>query len=90
MMTVPVSSFCSAIVCWVAVFPIDSLKSQYQRNVLRNIIRVENGEAEIRGKMAKLDYLNWSLYRGMTPSIVKAGCGTILFFSGFEVLMSVL
>lgn len=89
MLTVPVSSFISAIACWVSVFPIDSLKSQYQREVLRNIIRVKNGESEVTPKLMKLNYFNWSLYRGIAPSIIKAGCGTILFFSGFEALMAI-
>lgn len=89
LLTVPVSSFVSAIVCWVSVFPIDSLKSQYQRNVLRNIIRVKNGQKTVVPKLARLNYFNWSLYRGIAPSIFKAGGGTILFFSGFETLMAI-
>lgn len=86
--SVPLSGIIACIVAWVTVFPIDTTKSRYQRDVARNIIRVKSGLEEIPIKRTTINWFSKEMYRGLSPSITKAIFSTTMFFSGFEYLMA--
>lgn len=86
-LSVPLSGIVAGICSWITVFPIDTMKSQYQRDIVRNIIRVKSGLDELPVKARNWTLPKRDLYRGLGPSITKAVCTTTIFFSGFEYLM---
>lgn len=87
LLSVPISGVVAGIISWLTVFPIDTIKSQYQRDIVRNIIRVKSGLEALPVQARKWTLPKRDLYRGLGPSISKAVCTTTIFFSGFEYLM---
>lgn len=87
MMSVPLAGCIAGITSWILVFPIDTIKSQYQRDIVRNIIREKSGLEKMPVIARRWSLPKRDLYRGLGPSITKAVCTTTIFFSGFEYLM---
>ncbi|KAH3666881.1 hypothetical protein OGAPHI_003330 [Ogataea philodendri] len=87
LLSVPLSGAMAGCFSWILVFPVDTLKSQYQRDVIRNILRVEAGRDKLDVVPPKLRWPTREMYRGLAPSITRSIATTMIFFSIFEYLM---
>lgn len=85
---VPFAGAVSGGITWLTVYPLDTMKAKYQRDVLNNIIRVKMGleKKPIVSKMFQLPRRD--MYKGLGPSITRSVCVTMIFFSSFEFLMT--
>lgn len=83
---VPLSGAVSGCIASGSVYPLDTIKANYQRDVLGNIIRVKMGLEKIEIKPRKLTP-SLDMYKGFGPSIVRSVGVTMIFFSAFEFLM---
>ncbi|KAG7821455.1 hypothetical protein KL909_004342 [Ogataea angusta] len=86
-LSVPISGAVAGCFSWVLVFPVDTIKSQYQRDVIRNILREVAGRDKLPVVAPKLRWPTRELYRGLGPSITRSIVTTMIFFSIFEYLM---
>jgi hypothetical protein len=84
---VPVSGAVSGCLAWATVYPLDTIKANYQRDVLRNIIRVKMGLNKLKITPKKLNIPIREIYTGFGPSITRSVGVTMIFFSVFEYLM---
>lgn len=84
---VPFSGAIAGGLAWFSVYPLDTIKSQYQRDILSNIIRVKMGLDKEKIVPRKLCLPTKEMYRGFGPSITRSICVTMIFFSTFEFLM---
>ena len=84
---VPLSGAISGSLSWVLVYPIDTVKANYQKDVLRNIIRAKMGLSKLEIKPKKIEYINREMYKGFGPSITRSVGVTMIFFSAFEYFM---
>lgn len=84
---VPFAGAVSGGISWVTVFPLDTVKAKYQRDVLNNIIRKKIGleEQPIVSRLFQLPRKD--MYKGFGPSITRSVCVTMIFFSSFEFMM---
>ena len=83
---VPLSGAIAGAIAWATVYPLDTIKANYQKDVLNNIIRVKVGLPKLPVVARKL-VPNISMYKGFGPSITRSICVTAVFFSAFEYLM---
>jgi hypothetical protein len=77
----------SGVFSWILVFPIDTVKSLTQRDIVSNIIR---GLALKQPKpilLRELRLPSRSMYRGLSVSILRSVITSVTFFSAFEYLM---
>lgn len=65
------------LVSWACIYPIDSAKSIYQRNIL-------SAEAGGHAKSAKIDFFARKRYRGIGVSMARSCLVNAIFFSVFE------
>ncbi|SLM34081.1 Mitochondrial substrate/solute carrier [Lasallia pustulata] len=65
------------LVSWAATYPIDTAKSQYQRDCLS----VGKG---VKVKMPKIEWLNKEMYRGLGVSMARSCIANAILFSSFE------
>ncbi|KAG7728300.1 hypothetical protein KL948_004167 [Ogataea haglerorum] len=86
-LSVPISGAVAGCFSWILVFPVDTIKSQYQRDVIRNILREVAGRDKLPVVAPKLRWPTRELYRGLGPSITRSIVTTMIFFSIFEYLM---
>lgn len=71
------------LVSWACIYPIDSAKSIYQRNVLTQ------GASSSPGKPVKksnIQFFNRRMYRGLGVSMARSCLINAIFFSAFEVM----
>ena len=71
------------LVSWACIFPIDSAKSIYQRNVL------SQGASDNPGKTIQkinIEFFNTRMYRGLPISMARSCLINGIFFSVFEVM----
>jgi solute carrier family 25 carnitine/acylcarnitine transporter 20/29 len=83
---VPLSGAVSGCIASGSVYPLDTIKAKYQRDVLGNIIRVKMGLEKLEIKPRKL-IPSLDMYKGFGPSIIRSVGVTMIFFSAFEFLM---
>lgn len=85
---VPFAGAVSGGITWLTVYPLDTVKAKYQRDVLNNIMRVKMGlkKKPIVSKMLQVPRRD--MYKGLGPSITRSVCVTMIFFSSFEFLMT--
>lgn len=76
----------SGVFSWITVFFIDTTKSLVQKDIVVNIIRTQNGLAKIH-RYRKLEFPTKRMYRGLSVSIMRSICNSIVFFGTFEFLM---
>lgn len=70
------------LVSWACIYPIDSAKSIYQRNVL-----TANGGAASRAvKPTQIQFFNRRMYRGLGVSMTRSCLINAIFFSVFELM----
>lgn len=84
---VPASGAISGCIAWATVYPLDTIKVKYQRDVLSNIIRVKMGLPKLPIVATKLTFSPKTMYKGFGPSITRSIGVTMIFFSVFEYLM---
>lgn len=84
---VPFAGAVAGCMAWATVYPLDTIKSQYQRDVLRNIIRVKMGLPKLEIISQRLKFPTREMYKGFGPSITRSVCVTMIFFSTFEYMM---
>ena len=84
---VPVSGAAAGCLAWATIYPLDTMKSRYQRDVLGNIIRVKMGLPKLDIAPGKLKIPTREMYKGFGPSVTRSICVTMIFFSAFEYLM---
>lgn len=84
---VPLSGAMAGCISWITVFPIDTVKSQYQRDVVGNIIRAQSGLPRLVLVAKRLRVPTRDMYKGLGPSITRSIIITSIFFSLFETLM---
>lgn len=85
--SIPIAAASSGIFSWILVFPIDTVKSLYQRDVVSNIIR---GLALKQPKSIVIRQLRLptrDMYKGLSVSVTRSVFTSIAFFSCFEYLM---
>ncbi|GMG46354.1 unnamed protein product [Ambrosiozyma monospora] len=96
LLSVPLAGAMAGCLSWVAVFPVDTVKSQVQRDsVFRILFLMKNGSGNGDGNMGlgvekKKRKLRWptrEMYKGLGPSITRSITTTMIFFSLFEYLM---
>lgn len=73
---------------WLTVFPIDTVKSMAQRDIVTNILRARDGLERIPVQKRRLGLPTRRMYRGLGPSITRSVVTTMIFFSVYEYLMS--
>ncbi|VEU24201.1 DEKNAAC105364 [Brettanomyces naardenensis] len=84
---VPVAGAMAGCLSWVTVFPIDTVKSKYQRDVVGNIVRARSGLPKLPVVAKPLRFPTRDMYKGLGPSITRSILTTAIFFSLFEGLM---
>lgn len=84
---VPLSGALAGCLAWATVYPLDTIKSRYQRDILGNIIRMKMGLPKLEIEPRKLQLPTREMYRGFGPSITRSVGVTMIFFSAFEYLM---
>ncbi|KAH3683849.1 hypothetical protein WICPIJ_005177 [Wickerhamomyces pijperi] len=85
--SIPIAGATSGVFSWILVFPIDTVKSLYQRDVVSNIIR---GLALKQPKSIVIRPLRFptrDMYKGLSVSVTRSVITSIAFFSCFEYLM---
>lgn len=82
----------SGVLCWTLVFPLDTAKSLYQKNVVRSILRKEQGAAPETNQPAQKvgSMLSKRLYRGLGISIARTFLVNMVFFGAYEQSMAYL
>ncbi|ANZ75378.1 BA75_02639T0 [Komagataella pastoris] len=83
-----ISGALSGVFTWATVFPIDTVKAMYQKDIVANILRKRNGEERLPLRKVKIQLFNRRMYRGLGPSVTRSIIGTVVFFSAFEYLMA--
>ncbi|OWB74367.1 hypothetical protein B5S31_g4157 [[Candida] boidinii] len=78
----------SGMLSWISVFPIDTMKSQYQRDIINNILRSISNEKKLEIVKPEWKFPTRKMYRGLGPSLFRSITTTVIFFSMFEYLMS--
>ncbi|GME85140.1 unnamed protein product [Ambrosiozyma monospora] len=96
LLSVPLAGAMAGCLSWVAVFPVDTVKSQVQRDsVFRILFLMKNGGngdgnvglGLVLQKKRKLRWPTREMYKGLGPSITRSITTTMIFFSLFEYLM---
>jgi len=77
----------SGIFSWVLVFPIDTVKSLTQRDIVSNIIRELARKPPKPLLIRKLSFPTRNMYRGLSVSVTRSVFTSVAFFSCFEYLM---
>ncbi|CDK27484.1 unnamed protein product [Kuraishia capsulata CBS 1993] len=72
---------------WILVFPIDTIKSMAQRDIVSNILRERSGQDKLEVVKRKIQWPTKRMYRGLGPSLTRSVTTTMIFFSLFEYLM---
>lgn len=78
----------SGVFSWISVFPIDTVKSLIQRDIVSNILRVQSNQEKLPLPERKMTFPTRRMYRGLGPSITRSVIATMTFFSVFEYLMT--
>ncbi|QPG75155.1 hypothetical protein FOA43_002500 [Brettanomyces nanus] len=68
---VPVAGALAGCISWITVFPIDTVKSQYQRDVVGNIVRARSGLKRLPVVARPLRFPTREMYKGLGPSITS-------------------
>lgn len=84
---VPIAGACAGLVSWITVYPLDTVKSRYQRDVVGNIVRSRTGQPKIPVVPLRLGLPTRDVYKGLGPSVIRSIMTTTIFFSLFEALM---
>ncbi|CEP21811.1 ORT2 [Cyberlindnera jadinii] len=85
--SITISGALSGVFSWILVFPIDTVKSLTQKDIVSNIIR---GLALKQPKpimMRSLRLPNRSMYRGLSVSVMRSVITSTVFFTAFEYFM---
>lgn len=85
--SIAVAGALSGVISWITIFPIDTVKSLTQRDIVSNIIRHQNGLEKIIIKR-KLTMPTRRMYRGLSVSVTRSVLNSIVFFGAFEYLMT--
>lgn len=67
---------------WLVIYPIDSAKSIYQRNILD--AKPANKAERAAIKVPKIEFFNRRMYRGLGVSMGRSMLINAVFFSVFE------
>lgn len=84
--SIAVAGALSGVFSWITIFPIDTVKSLTQRDIVANIIRSQRGLEKLKIKR-KLTMPTRRMYRGLGVSVSRSILNSIVFFSSFEYLM---
>lgn len=85
--SIPIAGLISSLFTCVIAYPIDTIKSQYQRDVVTNIIRVQCGLEKLPISSGQWKIPTREIYRGLAPSMIRGATTNVIFFSGLEWLM---
>jgi hypothetical protein len=85
--SITLAGACSGVFSWILVFPIDTVKSLTQRDIISNIIRGLALKPRQPIYARSLRFPTRAMYRGLNVSILRSVLTSIAFFSGFEYLM---
>ncbi|MCJ1308333.1 hypothetical protein MMC25_001986 [Agyrium rufum] len=75
--SVAIAGGISGLVAWSVTFPIDSVKTMYQRNCL---VRTKGQEVPV----PKIQWFSEKGYRGLGVTMIRSGITNAIFFSSFE------
>lgn len=76
----------SGVTCWASIFPLDTIKSLIQKDIVTNTLRKEQGLEPFPEKHRKL-VIEKRMYRGLGVSIGRTFLVNMVFFSSFEFSM---
>lgn len=77
----------SGIMAWVLVFPIDTVKSLTQKDIISNIIRSLSFRPVNALPVRRLEIPTREMYHGLSVCILRSAIVSVAFFSTFEYLM---
>ncbi|CCH41434.1 Calcium-binding mitochondrial carrier protein [Wickerhamomyces ciferrii] len=80
--SIALSGGLSGALCWIAIFPFDTLKSLEQKSLISTIVNKDY-------KTIDTLFLRGNIYRGVSASILRSFFTSTLFFSTYEYLMKV-
>ncbi|ODV59190.1 ornithine transporter of the mitochondrial inner membrane [Ascoidea rubescens DSM 1968] len=78
----------SGIFSWITVFPLDTVKSVMQRDIVSNILRFQSGQEKLPLKRRKLQLPTRRMYRGLSISVTRSVLNSTIFFLCFEYFMN--
>lgn len=73
----------SGSLCWISIFPFDTLKSLQQKTLISMIIRRDSETIDSLR-------LRTNMYRGVGASVLRSFFTSMIFFSGYEYLMKII
>ncbi|QBM90389.1 carrier protein [Metschnikowia aff. pulcherrima] len=76
----------SGVTCWAIIFPLDTIKSLIQKDIVTNTLRLEQGLEPLPIKNRKLRFEK-RMYRGLGVSISRTFLVNMVFFGTFEFSM---
>lgn len=82
-MPVALAGAVCGLVSWLCIYPIDSAKSIFQRNVL-DLPDVLPHEVKPKAETTKINFFNPRMYRGLGVSMSRSMLINAVFFSVFE------
>lgn len=85
--SITIAGAISGVVAWVLVFPLDTVKSLTQRDIVSNIIRTLASQPTKPVIHRRLKLPTRKMYRGLSVSITRSIIASVAFFSAFEYLM---
>lgn len=83
-----VSGGIAGVLGGLVAFPLDTLKSLVQKNVMSNIIRIENGSNPLPSKTNNFQILQRGVYRGIIANLSRTFIVNLIFFTVFEFSMA--
>lgn len=86
-LSITVAGAMSGIFSWMLVFPIDTVKSLTQRDIVSNIVRELARKPPKPLLVRKLTFPTRKMYRGLSVSVTRSVITSVAFFSCFEYLM---
>lgn len=86
-LSIAVAGALSGVLSWVLVFPLDTVKSLTQRDIVSNIIRGLALKPRQPILLRKWSIPSRKMYRGLSVSITRSVITSVVFFSSFEWLM---
>ncbi|ODV82872.1 hypothetical protein CANARDRAFT_10164 [[Candida] arabinofermentans NRRL YB-2248] len=95
LVSVPFAGAFAGCLSWITVFPLDTVKSQYQRDVVGNVLKSIQGNHDKKVVIVHPSLKSFltrlpkrEMYKGLGPSLTRSVTTTMIFFSIFEYLMN--
>lgn len=83
-----VSGGIAGVLGGLVAFPLDTLKSLVNKNLMSDIIRIENGLNSLPSKTNDFQILHRGVYKGIMATVFRAFIANLIFFTIFEFSMA--